>query len=131
MIDIINLIFFPVMWGPLIWEIADNWKVDKNNKSDVYMRALLMVVVALTYGLVQMVVNDVKFYWWAPRGLAMTIACFFFVYNYAMGARHAPDRDWFSYLGDTYIDDVERPINPWWRFIIRVVILSLASVWYW
>lgn len=135
MIDIINTIFFPIMWGPTIWEVANDWTKDTNRKADVVVRALLMTVAAGTYGLVQYVVQDrdVQVFWvFSFRGAAMTLACFVFVFDYAMAARFAPDRDWFSYgAPDKWVDQKVAVIPPVWRFAIRIVVFSLASVWYW
>ena len=119
-----ELISISVLFIPLIWEIIDDARQDKNKKMDVLVRGGLMLVCAV-------------WPWFHGHSyfssVALSFAIFFLLFDYLIHIIMLRRRDWFSFLGTTSDIDkmgVWKELSAWERFAIRAGVFIVAVGWY-
>lgn len=131
MIALHTVAFVLLLW-PAIWELVNDKRGEDRaeKKKDLPKRLLWMAVVAganaiiLSGGLLQLL-----------KAMAMTIALFFFIFDYAINAillhnKVIAGKDVFSYLSSSPLDNLWRGWNPWLRFAVRLIVLIAATIIY-
>lgn len=120
-----EVIAISFLFIPLIWEIIDDSRVEKNHKVDVFIRGGLMLVCAVGswyYG---------HSYW---ASVALSFAIFFLMFDYFIHIVMLRRKDFFSYLGNTStVDKIKLwvKLGAWGRFAVRSVVFFAALWWYW
>jgi len=119
-----ELIAVSFLFIPLIWEIIDDSRVEKNHKLDVWIRGGLMIVCAVgpwLYG---------HSYF---ASVALSFGIFFLMFDYFIHAIMLRRKDWFSFMGTTAETDKVKwwhNMSPWNRFFIRFGVFVCGVVWY-
>lgn len=114
-----------ILMFPTLWEIADDWKGDHNKRFDVTIRFVL----GLISGSIVFLLRGGDLY----LTIAMSFALHFFFFDYLLPMLAYGRSNWFSYLGKKgFVDNIGvwRNLNPWIRFIIRLVVLITAFWFY-
>lgn len=116
-------ILFLILFAPLVWELIDDKRGDRNKKIDVLWRVLIGAAAS-------------AFVWLFSRhSLAetafMCFAIFFLIFDYGINlVLRRPNP--FSYLS-TKTGSIDRikwwvKIGPWWRFAVRMAIFAVALI---
>jgi hypothetical protein len=125
---LIELLYLNILSLPLVWEINNDRKGDKDKTLDVFKRGILAVFCALIVFLIGLTGLPQHTY---LSAFCMSIAIHFLIFDYLMAATLGHG-DWFSYLGDGPIDNIHywRTLKPWGRFAVRMAVLALAVIFY-
>lgn len=115
-----EVISLSILFIPLIWEIIDDYRVEKNHKVDVFVRAVLMLVCAL-------------WPWFHGHSyfasVALSFSIFFLLFDYSINIIMLRRKDFFSFLGTTStVDKIKwwHNMKPWNRFYIRAIVFVLS-----
>lgn len=125
---LIELLYINILSLPLVWEINNDKKGDKDKTLDVFKRGAIMAICALIVFLIGL--TGLTQHGFLPS-ILMSIAMHFLIFDYLMAATLGHS-DWFSYLGDGMIDNIYywRTLNPWARFAVRMGVFALALIIY-
>ncbi len=110
---------------PTVWELFDDRNGDNNHAFDVFVRVGWVVLTAI-------------YPWWIGHSyfasIAMAGGIFVISFDYLENIINLRRKDWFSFLGTSSKQDKIkwwREMKPLNRFLIRVSVFTLTSVWYW
>jgi hypothetical protein len=127
LLEIVALFF---LCAPLIWELWDDRKGDRTHDRDVAIRWAIAAISAF-------IVWGMGHYGWIQQhGFIqagfLSLSFHFLIFDYAEAAQ-LKHSNWFEYLGKSSKEDQNKfwiHLGVRWRFVIRLIIFSIAIIFY-